>query len=163
MREALGLSFSQSQAINAPNMGTVALRIDDRPVVIDSRANAKHANGMPELSIPTRNIFRQCVLNSGSRPRSQTSGSRNRAAIVTRTAAVGSGPNSTVPMRMNKNDEPQMAASKTKSVSQLFGLASPAVTAAEALEALEFKPAFPQARLPALAMRPCAQARRHNP
>ena len=54
-REWLGLSLSQSQATSAPNIGTVALRMADSPVVIDSSANEKQANGMPELNRPTRN------------------------------------------------------------------------------------------------------------
>ena len=123
MRQAVGLSFSQAQAISAPNIGTVAFRMDDSPVLMDSSAKAMQANGMPELSRPTTKVRRQCLRSSGSRPRSHTSGSRNSAAIATRTAAVGSAPNSTAPMRMNRNDEPQMAASSTKSVSQLLGLA----------------------------------------
>jgi hypothetical protein len=55
-REGVGLSFSQTQAISAPNIGTVALRMADKPVVMDSRANEKQANGMPELSRPMRKI-----------------------------------------------------------------------------------------------------------
>src|SRR3989338_11188457 len=58
-REGLGLSLSQSQATSAPNIGTVALRMADRPVVIDSSANEKQANGMPELNMPIRNTWRQ--------------------------------------------------------------------------------------------------------
>jgi hypothetical protein len=38
--------------------------------------------------------------------------------MATRAPAVASAPNSTAPMRMNKNDEPQMAANKVKSSSQ---------------------------------------------
>jgi hypothetical protein len=67
MREALGLSLSHSQAISAPNMGTVALRIADRPVVMDSSANEKQANGMPEFSTPMKKIRFQFFLSSGSR------------------------------------------------------------------------------------------------
>ena len=65
MREPSGRSLSQTQATSAPNSGTVALRIDDSPVVMDSRAKAKQANGMPELSRPTRNTAFQCWRSCG--------------------------------------------------------------------------------------------------
>src|SRR5659263_306081 len=55
-REALGLSFSQAHAISAPNMGTVALRMAASPVLMDSSANEKQANGTPELSRPIKNV-----------------------------------------------------------------------------------------------------------
>ena len=45
-------------------------------------------------------------------------GSKKAAAMATRMAAVGKGPNSTAAMRMNKKDEPQMAARIKKSASQ---------------------------------------------
>ena len=121
MRERVGLSLSQSQATTAPNMGTDAFKMADNPVLIDSSANAKQANGMPELSMPMKATFFQCLYNSGSKPRSHTSGIKNNAATATRIAAVGSGPNSTTPMRVNKNDAPHMAASRTKSVAQFLG------------------------------------------
>ena len=140
-REALGLSLSQAQATSAPNIGTVALRMLDRPVVIDSSANAKHANGMPELRIPTKKVRRQFSFNYGMSPRIHTSGNRNSEAMTTRTAAVGRGPNSSTPIRMKKNDAPQIAASNIKSASQGFGLACFA-------EVGEFKAWFPVVRLP---------------
>lgn len=114
----MGLFLSQNQATTASNVGTVAFRMADKPVVMDSSANEKHTNGMLELNRPTRNTRPQFFISAGSSPRSSTSGSKKATAIATRTAAVGSGSNSSVPMRMNKKDEPQMAASKTKSVSQ---------------------------------------------
>src|SRR6188768_2868819 len=126
MREALGLSLSHSQAISAPNIGTVALRMADSPVVMDSSANEKQANGMPELRMPMKKIFFQFFFKSGSKPRSHTMGNRKSAAIPTRTAAVGSGPNSTVLMRMKRKDEPQIAASMMKSAAQLLGDAAAA-------------------------------------
>ena len=39
-------------------------------------------------------------------------------AIATRTAAVGSAPNSAAPMRMNRKDAPHSAPSSTRSTSQ---------------------------------------------
>src|SRR3990167_6037461 len=141
-REALSLSFSQAQAISAPNIGTVAFRMAASPVLMDSSANEKQANGMPELSRPIKNVRRQCFLSSGSKPRSHTMGSRNAAAMATRTAAVGSGPNSSVPMRMNRNEAPQMAPSKTKSTTQGWGLARGAGAATP--EARELKAASPE-------------------
>src|SRR3989442_8539927 len=75
-REASGLSLSQAQATSAPNIGTVAFRMADSPVVMDSSANEKHANGMPELSTPMKKIRFQFFRSSGNRPRSQTMGSR---------------------------------------------------------------------------------------
>lgn len=38
MRGPLGRSFSHSQPSTAPNSGVEALKIDDRPAVIDSAA-----------------------------------------------------------------------------------------------------------------------------
>ena len=38
MRSRVSRSFNQSQAMKAPNSGAVALKIDDRPAVIDSSA-----------------------------------------------------------------------------------------------------------------------------
>ena len=66
MRLPPGRSRSQIQAISAPNSGTVAFRIADRPVLIDSRAKEKQAKGMPELSMPTNQSCFQC--SSSVRP-----------------------------------------------------------------------------------------------
>ena len=41
----------------APNKGTVAFRMADKPVLMDRSANEKQANGMAELSTPIKNIF----------------------------------------------------------------------------------------------------------
>jgi len=45
-------------------------------------------------------------------------GIKNADAMLTRTAAVATGPNSTVLMRMNKNEAPQSDASSMKSRAQ---------------------------------------------
>jgi hypothetical protein len=89
----------------------VAFRIADKPVVMDSSANAKQANGMAELKIPMKKIFFQCFRSSGSKPLAITIGSKKAAAIPTRPAAVAIAPNSTALKRMNKNDEPHSAPS----------------------------------------------------
>ena len=45
---AVGRSFSQTHATSAPNSGTVALRMADSPVVMDSSAKAKqHERNAP--------------------------------------------------------------------------------------------------------------------
>src|SRR5512140_3037461 len=118
-RDRAGRSFSHSHATTAPNSGTVALRMADRPVVIASNANAKQENGIAEFSNPTTKIGRQFRRNTGASPRSQSIGNRLVAAMATRKPAVGTGPNSTVAIRVNKKDEPQIAASNTKSMTQL--------------------------------------------
>ena len=45
-------------------------------------------------------------------------GIKKSAAMLTRTAAVATGPNSTVLMRMNKNEAPQREPSSRKSKAQ---------------------------------------------
>jgi len=167
IRQPVSRSFSQAQAIKAPNMGTVAFRMADSPVLMDSSANAKQANGMPELSRPMKKMRFQFAASTGSSPRSQTSGSKKSAAIPTRTAAVGSGPNSTTPMRVNRNDEPQIAASSAKSSAQLLGpeaaVPGPAGMAVEPIaEVREVKADPPPARLQGGAGRSCAPARLRN-
>ena len=114
-REAVSLSFSHSHAISAPNSGVVALNIDDSPPVIASTARPKQTNGTAELVMPTSRIGFQCTRRAPSWPRQASSGSRNAAAPATRTKASATGPNSAAPMRMNKNDAPQIAASVTSS------------------------------------------------
>ena len=111
MRDSAGLSFSQTQATRAPNMGTVAFNMDDKPVVIDSSANARQANGMAELNMPMTKIFFQCCCSSGSKPLTRTIGSKNAAAIATRPAAVAMAPNSSALKRMNKKEDPHSAPS----------------------------------------------------
>src|SRR5512133_1152034 len=118
MRRPCGRSLSQSQAIMAPNKGTVAFRMADKPVLMARSANEKQANGMAELSTPTKKTFFQCLANWGQSPRHNSSGPKNRAAMDTRRPAVGMAPNSWAPRRMNRKDEPQMAASRTNSVRQ---------------------------------------------
>ena len=49
VREPVGRSLSHTQATTAPNSGTVAFRMDDRPVEMDSSAYEKHTNGMAEF------------------------------------------------------------------------------------------------------------------
>jgi hypothetical protein len=53
VRDRVGLSPNQSQATTAPNKGTVAFRMEEKPVVMCSTANEYNANGMPLLSAPT--------------------------------------------------------------------------------------------------------------
>ena len=155
MRDAVGLSLSQAQATSAPNIGTVAFKIDDSPVLICSNAKERHTNGMPEFSMPIKNVRRQCFFSSGSRPRSHTSGNKNSAAMATRTAAVGNAPNSTAPRCMNKNDAPQMAARSTKSAPQGRG-------GREAGNPLKTNPSS-WARLRGQAVQFYGPAHRHNP
>ena len=50
-------------------------------------------------------------------------GIKKTEAMLTRTAAVATGPNSTVLMRMNKNEAPQSEASSMKSRAQAWLLA----------------------------------------
>ena len=156
IREWVGRSFSQSHATTAPNSGTVAFRIADRPVVIASSAKAKQAKGIAELSRPTTKIGRQLRRNTGVNPRSQSMGNKLVAAIATRRPAVGTGPNSTVAMRVNRKDEPQIAASNTKSTTQLRAGAAAAPTGTCTLILLL------TSRLPAAAMRSCVPGRPHN-
>src|SRR5258706_209870 len=58
-RAGLSLSFSHHHATAAPNSGDAALKIADRPAVIDSAAYAKHRNGSAEFVRPTTKIGRQ--------------------------------------------------------------------------------------------------------
>ena len=109
------MSPSHSHATSAPNSGTVAFRIDDSPVLIDSSAKLNSANGMAELIRPQIITGFQCWRSCGHSPRDSMTGSSASEAIATRSPAVGSGPNSSVPSRMNKNDAPQRAASKMNS------------------------------------------------
>ena len=104
--------------MTAPNSGTVAFRMADRPVLIDCSAKAKQTNGIPELMTPISMVCFQRRASAGPWPRSSISGSRNALAIATRTPAVGSAPNSSTPMRVNRKDEPQIAPSSRKSVAQ---------------------------------------------
>ena len=98
-------------------MGTVALMMDDSPVVIVSSEKANSANGMPELSTPTKKIARQRARRAGHWPRHSSSGSRNRAPRLTRSVAVATGPKSATARRMNMKDEPQIAPSATNCAS----------------------------------------------
>ncbi|OQC03425.1 MAG: hypothetical protein BWX79_02636 [Alphaproteobacteria bacterium ADurb.Bin100] len=146
IREASGRSLSQAQATRAPNKGTVALRMADSPVVRYSRAKAKQAKGRPEFSNPTRNTAFQCWRNSRPWPRISNSGSRNSEAMATRTPAVGSAPNSTTASRVNRKDEPQMAASSTNSANHGRVAGGDPLTG----------------RLRCAAARSCDRARRHS-
>ena len=118
MRVAFGRSFSHAQATSAPNSGTVAFKIDDRPMEIDKSAKVKQAKGIAEFKRPIDKASFQCVRKSGSRPRIASSGISISAAMPTRRPAVGSAPNSKVAMRMNINDAPQIAANNTNSTCQ---------------------------------------------
>ena len=60
VREAPGRSPSQSQATTAPNSGTVALRMDVSPVLMDSSAKLNSANGRAELVMPQNSTGFQC-------------------------------------------------------------------------------------------------------
>ena len=60
VRDRLGLSPSQSQATTAPNSGTVAFRIEEKPVLMCITAKAYKANGMPLLRTPTNSTGFQC-------------------------------------------------------------------------------------------------------
>ena len=73
---------------------------------------------MPELISQTKKTFFQCRISSGTKPLHSSKGSRKAAAMQTRSPAVGKAPNSLAPKRMNKKEEPQMAASRTNSMSQ---------------------------------------------
>ena len=68
MRDPAGRSLSQAQATSAPNSGTVAFRMADRPVVRYSSAKAKQANGRPEFSTPTKNTDFQWRRSCGPWP-----------------------------------------------------------------------------------------------
>jgi hypothetical protein len=72
-REAAGLSFSHTQATSAPNSGTVALRMADRPVVMVVTAKANSANGAPELSAPMVKIGLPVLAQLRSEPAQQAS------------------------------------------------------------------------------------------
>ena len=146
MRKPWGRSFSHSQATTAPNSGTVAFSKEDNPVLMDSRAKAIQANGMPELSRPMKNTFFQCVASSDPRPFQSSKGNKNSEAIATRTPAAGRAPKSCAPKRMNKNDEPQIADSSRNSIAHGFAVAA------------AFKP-----YAPGPARRPCAADHRRNP
>ncbi len=115
MREPPGRSLSQSQATTAPSSGTVAFRMDVRPVVMCITAKANSANGMPELSRPTKRMGLARRTKSLQTPGTRKAGSRNSEASATRRPAVGKAPNSAAPRRMKRKDEPQRAASRMNS------------------------------------------------
>ena len=119
-RDPVGRSLSHSQAMNAPNKGVVAFKIDDKPVLIDNKAKLKQAKGMAEFKMPTKNVSFQCWRRLGPWPRSKTIGSKNRAAIATRRPDVAKTPSSFAPKRMKRNDAPQIAASNTNSGNHPF-------------------------------------------
>ena len=118
VRDRLGLSPSQTQATSAPNKGTVAFRMDEKPVVMCITAKEYKANGMPLLRTPTNSTGFQYRRNSAQWPFASMMGSKKTEAIATRMAAVGSAPSSMEATRMNKKEEPQMAARIKKSGSQ---------------------------------------------
>ena len=120
MRKPLGRSLSHIHAMSAPNIGTVAFRIDDSPVVIDKIAYEKQANGIAEFKRPTKNVSFQCWRKPGKCPLSASRGSKNKVATSTRSPAVGIAPNSRAPKSVNRNEAPQIAARHTKSRSHGF-------------------------------------------
>ena len=117
-RSRLMRSPSHSQATSAPNSGTVALRIDVSPVAMCITAQANSANGIAELMSPANSTGRQWRRSAGHSPRCSRKGQRNRAAISTRSPAMGSGPNSAAPRRMKRNDAPHKLDSNTNSPTQ---------------------------------------------
>jgi hypothetical protein len=85
------------------------------PVVMCITAKANRAKGMPELSRPTKRMGWARWRKSAQTPLTRNAGSRNSAASATRSPAVGSAPNSAAPRRMNRNEDPQRAASNRNS------------------------------------------------
>ena len=110
MRAGPGRSLSQTQAMMAPNRGTVALRMPDRPVLIEVTAYANNTKGKAELSMPMNNTGTALRRNESDCPLNHNTGISTSAPITTRTPAVAMNPNSAPPRRMNRKDEPQMAA-----------------------------------------------------
>ena len=115
-RPRLSGSPSQTQAISAAHIEVVALKLADRPVSIANAATAKSMKGRAEWITPTKAMVRQC-WRSGARCRAiNSSGSRHRAAPPTRTAVIGTAPNSGTDTRMNRKDMPHSAASASSSM-----------------------------------------------
>ena len=114
-RNPPGRSLSHSQATSAPDSGTVAFKMAERPVAMCSTANAYSAKGSAEFSRPTNRIAPARWRNCSQTPGSKNTGSKNKVPKATRKPAVGTAPNSAAPRCMNKNDAPQSAASKTNS------------------------------------------------
>src|SRR5574343_1042291 len=81
LREVPGRSPSQTHATSAPKSGTVAFRMDDRPVLMFITAKEYNANGMPELRTPTNRTGFQCWRSRPACPRRRRMGQRNIAAI----------------------------------------------------------------------------------
>jgi len=71
---------------------------------------------MPEFRVPAVKAGRQWRVKCGASPRQWSSSFRSNDATATQSAALCSAPNSKAAWRMNKNDEPQMAASHTWSL-----------------------------------------------
>ena len=92
--------------------------MDDRPVLMCITAKANKANGMALLSNPTKSTGRQCWRKTDQWPLATNRGSKNKVAMATRKAAVGSAPSSRAASRMNMKEAPQMAASIKKSANQ---------------------------------------------
>lgn len=88
-------------------MGTLALMMDDSPVVMVSSEKANSANGIPELSSPTNMTGSHRLRSRPNWPRQNRNGNKNRAPMVTRKVAVGIGPNSVTARRMNKRRNPR--------------------------------------------------------
>jgi len=164
MRERSGRSLNQAQATSAPNIGTVALITAASPLLSVSRPKAKKAKGRPEFRMPMPSAGFQCCLNAGHWPRRNSSGSRNSIAIATRTAAVGSAPNSAAPMRMNRKEAPHSAPSSTRSGSQarLAGLGFAVALAVRSGGGLAVHSPSLTVRLPVPAAPSCARVRRRS-
>ncbi len=108
-------SPSQTHATSAPNSGTVAFRMEASPVVMCSTAQEYSANGMAEFTRPASNAGFQCRRSAGHWPWCSRMGNRKKVASSTRSPAVGKGPNSDAPMRMNKKEAPHRAESRANS------------------------------------------------
>ena len=108
--------LSQISPITAAHSGVPALINDENPAVNDSAAYANRVNGMAAFVIPTIASGRAAASDGAKPSRMKTNGNKHNAAMPERSPIKANGPNSGAPMRINRNDAPQIAASKKKSM-----------------------------------------------
>jgi len=92
VRQAPSLSPSHRAPINAVKIGTVALRMDASPAVIDSMAQAISTKGSAELNTPISAMPVACWRSTPCCPRRISKGARQSAATATRNQISGTGP-----------------------------------------------------------------------
>ena len=95
-----------------------ALRQHWKPVLFVGVLNSGIPFALYSFAVMHISTGFQCCRRAAQWPLASIRGNKKVEAIATRMAAVGKAPSSTAARRMNKKDEPQMAASTRKSASQ---------------------------------------------